>query len=152
MSEDTERRVDLLRTGRLRFTATNANGVTLSFGGPGEFSPVELLLTAIAGCTAMDVDAITGKRAEADRFAVAVVGTKVRDGDGNHLTGIGLDFDVEFPADEGGEAARGVLETAIRRSHDRLCTVSRTVELGSPVAVSLAGVELADETGSGRSA
>ena len=33
----------------------------------------------------------------------------------------------------GGDAARAVLPDAVRRSHDRLCTVSRTIELGIPV-------------------
>ena len=63
----TDRRVDLVRTSRLQFTATNARGGTLSFGSGdhGEFTPVELLLVALAGCTGMDVDAITSKRAEA---------------------------------------------------------------------------------------
>ena len=40
-----------------------------------------------------------------------------------------------FPDDEGGQAAREVLPEAARRSHDRLCTVSRTVEIGTPVEV-----------------
>jgi uncharacterized OsmC-like protein len=35
-----------------------------------------------------------------------------------------------------------VLATAIQRSHDRLCTVSRTVELASPVEVLLDGAAL----------
>ena len=48
---------------------------------------------------------------------------------------IALAFDVEFPQSEGGTAARDVLPSAIQRSHDRLCTVSRTVEVGTPVAV-----------------
>jgi uncharacterized OsmC-like protein len=30
-----------------------------------------------------------------------------------------------------------MLPSAIQRSHDRLCTVSRTVEVGSPVTVRL---------------
>jgi putative redox protein len=33
-----------------------------------------------------------------------------------------------------GDAARAVLPDAVKKSHDRLCTVSRTVELGTPIA------------------
>ena len=58
--------VDLSRLSKHHFQATNSRGGTLSFGrkNDGEFTPVELLLVAIAGCTAMDVDAITVKRSE----------------------------------------------------------------------------------------
>ena len=42
-------------------------------------------------------------------------------------------FDVVFPEGEAGDAARTVLPVAITKSHDRLCTVSRTVELGTPI-------------------
>jgi len=38
-----------------------------------------------------------------------------------------------FPAGADGDAARAVLPDAIRKSHDRLCTVGRTVELGTPI-------------------
>ena len=49
-----------------------------------------------------------------------------------------MTFDVAFPDDDGGRAAAEVLPDAIARSHDRLCTVSRTVEIGTPVATSVA--------------
>jgi uncharacterized OsmC-like protein len=88
----------------------------------------------------MDVDAITGKRAEPERFELVAGGRKIRDHDGNHLTGLAVDFTVAFPEGEAGDAARAVLETAIRRSHDRLCTVSRTVELASPIQALLDGL------------
>ncbi len=143
-SDAAGRRVDLSRTGPLTFRATNERGATIDLG-PGNaelFSPVELLLVAIAGCTAMDVDSITGKRAEPDRFEVTSTGRKVRDGDGNHLVDLSVDFSVSFPLGESGDSARKVLTTAIQRSHDRLCTVSRTVELASPVDVRLDGEPL----------
>ena len=144
MNSESPRRVELVRTGRLRFRASNARGGTIEFGpgDDGEFSPVELLLAAIAGCTAMDVDAITGKRAEAQEFVVSADAGKVRDGDGNHLVDIVIDFAVRFPDTEGGTAAAAVYESAVLRSHDRLCTVSRTVELPSPVTVRIDGRDL----------
>ncbi len=44
-----------------------------------DFTPVELLLAALAGCSAIDVDAITGKRAAALSFDVRAEGDKIRD-------------------------------------------------------------------------
>jgi hypothetical protein len=49
---------------------------------------------------------------------------------------------VDFPATEAGAAAEGVLRRAIEMSHDRLCTVSRTVELGTPVRPRLRGADV----------
>jgi len=144
MSADSHRQVRLSRLGRHHFQAINARGGTLSFGNArwGEFTPVELLLVAIAGCTAMDVDAITVKRSEPARFQVTCSGHYTRSVHGNHVTDIEVDFDVAFPDDEGGQAAVEVLERAIRKSHDRLCTVTRTVELGTSVDAQLHGESL----------
>jgi uncharacterized OsmC-like protein len=43
-------------------------------------------------------------------------------------------FRIAFPGGEQGDKARELLPDAVRKSHDRLCTVSRTVELGTPIA------------------
>jgi putative redox protein len=144
MTSDSHRSVQLSRLGRHHFQATNSRGGTLSFGNArwGEFTPVELLLVAISGCTAMDVDAITVKRSEPARFQVTCSGHYTRSVHGNHITDIKVDFDVAFPDTEGGHAALEVLETAIRKSHDRLCTVTRTVELATPVDAQLYGESL----------
>ena len=64
---------------------------------------------------------------------VRTEGHKIRDEQGNRLTNLVLSFDVEFPDDEAGRAAYDILPRAVQQSHDRLCTVSRTVELGTPV-------------------
>ncbi len=137
MTDESLRSVDLSRIGLGRYEATNARGGTLRFGsGRGdEFTPVELLLAAIAGCTAADVDHITVKRAEPTRFDVRMTGGKVRDDQGNHMTNLSLTFDIMFPDGPQGDAAREALPRAVAQSHDRLCTVSRTVELGTPIAV-----------------
>jgi putative redox protein len=58
---------------------------------------------------------------------------KVRDADGNRLTGIEVTFRIRFPAGEQGDAARALLPDAVKKSHDRLCTVGRTVETGTPI-------------------
>lgn len=94
-----------------------------------------MLLAAIAGCSAVDVDFITGKRAEPERFEVLSEGVKVRDERGNHLDDIAVTFTVTFPEGEAGDRAREMLPKSIQMSHDRLCTVSRTVLLGTPIAM-----------------
>jgi uncharacterized OsmC-like protein len=136
MSDETLRSVSLRRTGAGRFVATNARGVELPMTGGGSedtFSPVELLLAAIAGCTALDVEALTSRRAEPDSFELRAAANKVRDEAGNRLENIAVTFTVTFPAGEAGDAARSVLPAMVAKSHDRLCTVTRTVERGTPV-------------------
>ena len=54
---------------------------------------------------------------------------KVRDEHGNHLVDPAMTFDITFPEDEGASQS-GVCPTAIARTHDRLCTVSRTMRSG----------------------
>lgn len=137
MSDDTLRRVDIERLELGRYRATNASGRTLTFGDDG-FSPVELLLAALGGCGAMDVDYITVKRAEPESFRVTVTGDKIRDDDGNHLINLAVTFGIRFPDGPDGDAARDVLPQAMQQSHDRLCTVSRTIQLGAPVQNGLA--------------
>lgn len=132
------RAVSLTRTALGRFQVTNSRGGTISIGGgdDADFTPVELLLTAIAGCSAVDVDYITSRRAEPVDFAVESSGEKVRtDADGNHMRDLEVVFRVTFPEGEEGDRARQMLPRAIERSHSRLCTVSRAVELGTPVTI-----------------
>ena len=144
---DTSRSVELTRQGKARYVATNRRGGSLEIGEGDDaaFSPIELLLTAIAACTAMDVDYIVGKRAEAESGRLRSSGHKVRDEAGNHLVDLGVVFDLRYPEGEGGDAARAALPMALQRSNDRLCTVSRTVQIGTPVRTTLAGpTELTD--------
>lgn len=121
--------------------ATNVRGGSLVVGtGDGDgFTPTELLMVALGSCTAADVDALASRRAEPVSFEVQVEADKVRDDDGNHLANLAVTFRVEFPAGEIGDAAREVLPEAVQRSHDRLCTVGRTVELGTLVATRIEG-------------
>jgi len=138
MNDDTRRAVSLTRLSHGKYRAVNARGGTIEFSTDREqtFTPVELFLASIAGCAAIDVDFITAKRAEPIRFEVSMTGNSIRDEQGNHLVNLAMTFDIAFPDDEGGRAAADVLPEAITRTHDRLCTVSRTVEIGTPVAAS----------------
>ena len=136
MPADSHRTVTITRTSAGRYTAANGRGGRLEFGtgDVDDFTPVELFLAAIGGCTAVDVDILTTRRAEPDSFVVQVDGDKVRDEGGNRMEELSLTFRLRFPEGEGGDAARTLLPEAVQRSHDRLCTVSRTVELGTPIS------------------
>ena len=79
------------------------------------------------------MDYIVGKRDEPASFRVRGEANKVRDERGNHLTDIVVTFDARFEDTEAGKAAQDVLPRAVTQSHDRLCTVSRTIELGANV-------------------
>ena len=129
------RNVTVERLGSGRFAAVNDRGGRIGFGtGDGtDFTPTELLLAAIGGCTAIDVNILTARRAEPESFEVQVDADKVRDAEGNRLTGIEVTFKITFPGGEQGDQARALLPDVVRKSHDRLCTVGRTVELGTPI-------------------
>ncbi|NYE75278.1 OsmC family protein [Microlunatus parietis] len=133
--DSTHRSVSLTRDADGTFTATNVRGGTVTIGSAdSDFTPVELLLAAIAACTAIDVGTVTARRAEPDSFRVEVDAEKIRDEQGNRLTDLAVTFDVTFPDGEAGEAARELLPKIVAQSHDRLCTVGRTIELGTPIA------------------
>ena len=141
MNEENVRTVDITRISKGLYEATNRHGVKMVFGHDNteNFSAVELLLTAIAGCSGTDVDFITSKRSEPSSFKLHVSGDKVRDETGkNHVTNISVTFDITFPEGEAGDAARSVLERSVHQSHDRLCSVSQTVERGTPIKVEIA--------------
>ncbi|MFC7623669.1 OsmC family protein [Microlunatus sp. GCM10028923] len=134
-NDSTHRSVSLTRDAEGTFTATNVRGGTVTIGSTDtDFTPVELLLAAIAACTAIDVGTVTARRAEPESFQVDVDAEKVRDEHGNRLTDLAVTFRVAFPDGEAGDAAREVLPKIVAQSHDRLCTVGRTVELGTPIA------------------
>lgn len=132
---DSLRSIELERIGTGRYKATNRRGGVLPIGSGDDpdFTPVELLLAALAGCSAIDVDLITGKRATPERLAARAEGHKVRDEHGNRLVDLRVTFDVRFPEGEAGDRAREALPRAIERSRDWICTVGRTLTVGGPI-------------------
>ena len=139
MTDDGRRHVEIDRTGPNAYTAANARGATISVsdGRDEAFTPVELLMVAIAGCTAIDVDLVSSRRAEPAAFGVTVDAVKARDERGNHLRDIVVTFRVAFPEGDGGDNARAILPDIVKQSHERLCTVSRTIEIGTPVSTQI---------------
>lgn len=130
------RRVKLTRLALGRYEITNARGgrITVGDGSTDDFTPVELLLAALAGCSSVDVDHITSRRAEPESFEVVAEGEKVSTPEnGNHMSDLAVTFRLGFPEGEGGDAARTAFPRSVAQSRDRLCTVSRTVQIGVPV-------------------
>jgi len=137
-----DRSVSMTRLEKGLYEFTNVRGGTMRVGGGGDtadFTPVELLLVAIAGCSGTDVDFITSKRAEPLTFDVTAQGEKIRDEQGtNRMRDLRVRFSVTFPEGEAGDRAREMLPKAIQMSEERLCTVSRTVALGTPIDAAVA--------------
>jgi putative redox protein len=141
MGDDTLRSVQFERTANSKYEVRNVRGGTLSVGSgqDADFTPVELLLAALGTCSAIDVDIVTSRRAEPTEFTAVVRGDKIRDAaEGNRMENLAVEFTIRFPEGEDGDKAREALPRAVKMSHDRLCTVSRTVELGTPVSTTLA--------------
>ncbi|MFF0903238.1 UNVERIFIED_CONTAM: OsmC family protein [Kocuria sp. CPCC 205316] len=136
INDPAPRSVELTRTATGHYTARNSEGAEIAFGrGEGLLSPVELLLAAIAGCSSIDVDIATSRSAEPSEFRVEATGQKILEENGaNRLEDLHLSFHLSFPDDAPGRKAAGMVERLVALSHDKYCTVSRTVEHGTAVS------------------
>ena len=87
MNDDTLRTVRVERTSGGRYTAANIRGgeIAVGSGDNAAFTPVELLLAALGGCTAIDTDIATGRHAEPTEFTVTVTGDKITDEQGSRI-------------------------------------------------------------------
>jgi uncharacterized OsmC-like protein len=139
MTDPDHRWVTLDRVDEGIYLARNARGHELRFGSkdPDGFTPVELFLASIAACTAVDIDVVTGRRSPAEEFQARMDAHYQRDETGNRLTDIRLTFHVRFAEGEAGDAARAILPKVAQTSHDKTCTVSRTIEIGTPIQLVL---------------
>ena len=142
MSENSRevREVSVVRTASRTYKATSAEtGSSIEFGqAEGLLTPVELLLAAIAGCSSIDVDVATTRRSEPEQFEVTASGDKLTEDGASRMEDIRLGFDLKFPDTEEGRKAAGMVERIVKLSHDKYCTVSRTVELGAKVTSEIA--------------
>jgi putative redox protein len=128
MSEDT-RSIELTRIAENHYRATAPSGASIEFGrGEGLMTPVELLLAAVAGCSSIDVDTVTSRHTEPTRFDVSATADKIVEDGASRVDNVHLDFDLAFPNDEDGRKADARIERLVGLSHDKYCTVSRTVE------------------------
>ncbi|GAB3293538.1 OsmC family protein [Parasphingorhabdus pacifica] len=131
--------VDVRRTGKHSFTATNDRGIEVAIGRDGDpdaFTPGELLLAAIAGCSAVTSENLLTRRVgEEAPIAVHADRTKTQD-DPNKFASVQVNLDVDLDAVEDPDE-RAKLAEAVQRAIDRFCTVSRSVEEGTPIELTL---------------
>ncbi|HUK50179.1 MAG TPA: OsmC family protein [Terriglobales bacterium] len=82
------------------------------------FTPMELFLFALAGCTAMDVQWIMERqRQKVDKFEISVNGTR-REEDPRYYETIDLEYALQ-----GQELRKDAVERAIRLSQEEYCSV-----------------------------
>ena len=127
-----EKRVSLRHEGGLRFVAGTGSGheiVIDNAAGDTGARPTELVLAAIAGCTAMDVVEIMAKKRQVvDRYSVQVTGTQ-REKAPNIYTDITILHVVE------GNVETAAVARSIELSATRYCTVSAQLA-GGPARLS----------------
>ncbi|MDO4917233.1 MAG: OsmC family protein [Rothia sp. (in: high G+C Gram-positive bacteria)] len=129
--------VQVERIAPTHYRATNAAGASVEFGqGEGLITPVEMLLAAVAGCSAIDVDVVTSRRSEPEKFSMHAQAHKIHeDGGAVRLDDVQVNFNIRFPQDAAGAQAQAMIDRLLKISHDKDCTVSRTVEHPTTVAL-----------------
>ncbi|GAA1047325.1 OsmC family protein [Rothia amarae] len=133
-SDPNYRSVKVERVEKQRYRATNSEGASVEFGqGEGLLNPVEMLLAAIAGCSAIDVDVVTSRRSEPEVFEVKPSAIKLNEDGAVRLDDVEVSFNVRFPNDAKGKQAEQLVDRLMKLSHEKDCTVSRTVEHGANV-------------------
>lgn len=128
--------VEVTRTGQHTFTATNPRGGEVAIGredAPDAFTPGELLLAAIAACSAVTSENLLVRRLGEDaKVTVHADRTKVPE-DKHKFASVQVSFDVDLS----GVEDDGKLVDAVQRAIEKYCTVSRSVEEGTPIELSL---------------
>jgi len=111
------------------FTGYGSNGYSIpldsnraSGGQDAGVSPVELMLTALAGCTAMDVISILRKKQQdVTGFEVRVEGERA-----DEFPKVYTDITVHYVV-TGRNVSPAAVERAIQLSHEKYCAVSATL-------------------------
>jgi uncharacterized OsmC-like protein len=136
MSTGVPKTVELARVGDFRYRITNARGGHLEVGdGDDElFTPVELLLAALCGCGAHDVESSVSELSAVDALRANASGEKITDEQGTRMVNLAVSFDACFPRGEAGDQARASLQGVVQHAQDESCAVGRTVRVGDPVS------------------
>jgi len=106
----------------LKFTVETAGGRVVELNSTeimgNAFTPMELFLFAIAGCTAMDVIWILDRqRQKVEKFEISARGTRHEE-DPKYYETIDLEYRIK-----GKEIRKDAVERAIRLSQDEYCSV-----------------------------
>ncbi|WP_055698792.1 MULTISPECIES: OsmC family protein [Streptomyces] len=128
-------RIETVRNGERDWTARNDRGAEVRIAAADNpdaqpsFTPVELLLAALGGCGGLVVDR-TARTVEHDGLRITVDSVSRPEDDGR-VGVVRVSYEIDLP--EGDGKAAETLERAIRLTHEKYCTVSRTVEHGARV-------------------
>jgi putative redox protein len=106
----------------LKFTVETGSGRVVELNSTetmgNAFTPMELFLFAVAGCTAMDVSWILEReRQKVEKFEISARGTR-REEDPKYYETIDLEYRIK-----GKEIRKDAVERAIRLSQDEYCSV-----------------------------
>ncbi len=122
-------RINLVQTGPAKFTATNAAGATGVIDGSADLGgenaglrPMETLLSALAGCSAMDVMHIMKKQRQGLERLEVEVDAERADAIPAVFTKIHLRFKGYGPID------REKLQKAVELSIEKYCSVSKMLQ------------------------
>lgn len=112
--------VELIHEGELRFGALSSRGAQITLDSAGEyFSPMQLLLAALGGCTGMDVVSILKKmRQDVTGYRVEVDGERAQD----HPR-VWTEITIRHLV-EGNNIQREMVERAVNLSEEKYCSVS----------------------------
>jgi putative redox protein len=126
-----ERRADLVHEGGDRFAAQTATGRSVVFGDESdqnEHSPMEMIVTALAACSAMDVISIATKKRQAiDRYEVHAVGDQ-RDDYPQVLTEVTVTHEIW-----GANLSVAAIRRSIELSATKYCPVNAMISAGATV-------------------
>lgn len=122
-------RVKLVQAGPVRFLAMNDGGATVVIDGPADMGgenaglrPMETLLTALAGCSAMDVILIMKKQREnVDRLEVEVEGERA-----DAIPAVFTKIHVRFKGF--GSIDLKKFQKAVELSIEKYCSVSKMLQ------------------------
>ncbi|MBW8805561.1 MAG: osmotically inducible protein C [Catenulispora sp. 13_1_20CM_3_70_7] len=124
--------ISVERTEDGRYIATNERGARIEISGDGagpHFSPVELLLVAVAGCNIVTTEPLTAQRGH--RMPTLIASATSEKVERNKLGPVTLSYSVTLPA--GDADAEKVFRDVAERVEERHCTVSRSLREGTPV-------------------
>jgi len=122
----------------LRFVATDSTGHSIVMdaskqgGGEGSgFSPLQLLLAALGGCTGIDiVDIMRKQRQQMDDLEIVVSGERVEE-----PPRVYKDIDVKYIV-KGKDIKEKAVQRAIRLSEDKYCSVGAMLKAKAKVTSS----------------
>ncbi len=121
------------RSAPAKFVATNARGAEITIGRSqdgADFSPVELLMAALGACAGLSADDVVSRRL-GSAAPIGVVVEAEKDDEADRLTRAATRFVLDASSLSATDAEP--LVTVVRRAVERTCTVSRSVEPGLPV-------------------